>query len=133
MQKGEATEQFAASMHLVLDLADKYQHDSKVPHILDVVAQFLPASKLWPRPQKLQDYWSSDAGTEFLDKCFSIPKISQYFRTRSHVTMVDIDGWHARDLIDHYSLMTILTFLASFVRVLSSLTVPYWLLSPIFY
>ena len=38
--------------------------------------------------------------TEFLDKWFSIPKISQYFRTRSPVTMVDIDGWHVRDLID---------------------------------
>ena len=38
-------------------------------------------------------------GTEFLDKWFSIPKISQYFRTRSPVTMVDIDGWHVRDII----------------------------------
>ena len=57
------------------------------------------SSILWPRPDTLQDYWSSDAGTEFLDKWFSIPKISQYFRTRSPVTMVDIDGWHARDLI----------------------------------
>ena len=54
---------------------------------------------LWPRPDSLQEYWSSDAGTEFLDKWFSIPKIGQYFRTRSPVTMVDIDGWHARDLI----------------------------------
>ena len=41
----------------------------------------------------------SDPGTEFLDKWFSIPKICQYFRTRSPVTMADIDGWHARDLI----------------------------------
>ena len=54
---------------------------------------------LWARPDSLKEYWSSDAGTEFLDKWFSIPKISQYFRTRSPVTMVDIDGWHARDLI----------------------------------
>ncbi len=37
--------------------------------------------------------------TEFLDKWFSIPKITQYFHTRSTVTMVDIDGCHARDLI----------------------------------
>jgi hypothetical protein len=44
------------------------------------------------------DYWSSDAGAEFLDKWLSIPKICQYFRTRSPVTMSDIDGWHARDL-----------------------------------
>ena len=57
------------------------------------------SSILWPRPDSLQEYWSSDAGTEFLDKWFSIPKISQYFRTRSPVTMVDIDGWHARDII----------------------------------
>ena len=39
-------------------------------------------------------------GTEFLDKWFSIPKISQYFRTRSPVTMVDIDDWYVCDLID---------------------------------
>ena len=57
------------------------------------------SSILWPRPDFLQEYWSSDAGTEFLDKWFSIPKISQYFRTRSPVTMVDIDDWHARDII----------------------------------
>jgi len=47
----------------------------------------------------LRGILASDAGTEFLDKWFSIPKISQFFRTRSPVTMVDIDGWHARDLI----------------------------------
>jgi hypothetical protein len=47
----------------------------------------------------LQDYWSSDTGTEFLDKWFSIPKICQYFRTRSLVTMSDIDGRYARDII----------------------------------
>jgi hypothetical protein len=47
-----------------------------------------------------KDYWSSDAGTDFLDKWFSIPKISQCFRrTRLPVTMADIDGWRARDLI----------------------------------
>ncbi len=57
------------------------------------------SSKLWPRPQNLEQYWSSDAGAEFLDKWFSIPKIWQYFRTRSPVTMTDIDVWHARDLI----------------------------------
>jgi len=57
------------------------------------------SSILWPQPQTLEDYWSSDAGVEFLDKWFSIPKISQYFRTRSPVTMADIDGWHARDVI----------------------------------
>jgi hypothetical protein len=43
MPKGEAIEQFAASMHLVLDLADKYPRDSLAGHILDCVAQFLPA------------------------------------------------------------------------------------------
>ena len=43
MPKREAIEQFAASMHLVLDLADKYPRDSLAAHILDVVAQFLPA------------------------------------------------------------------------------------------
>ena len=42
MSKGEAIEQFAASMHLVLDLANKYPRDSLVAHILDCVAQFLP-------------------------------------------------------------------------------------------
>jgi hypothetical protein len=57
------------------------------------------SSILWTRPDSLQEYWSSDAGTEFLDKWFSIPKISQYVRTHSLVTMVDIDGWHARDII----------------------------------
>jgi hypothetical protein len=30
-------------MHLALDLADKYPRDSLAAHILDVVAQFLPA------------------------------------------------------------------------------------------
>jgi hypothetical protein len=43
MPKGEAVEQFAASMHLVLDLADKYPRNSLAAHILDCVAQFLPA------------------------------------------------------------------------------------------
>ena len=43
MPKGEAIEQFAASMHLVLDLADKYPRESLAAHILDCVAQFLPA------------------------------------------------------------------------------------------
>ena len=38
-----AIEQFAASMHLVLDPADKYPRDSLVAHILDVIPQFLPA------------------------------------------------------------------------------------------
>ena len=42
MPKGEATEQFAACMHLALGLADKYPRDSIAPHILDVVALFLP-------------------------------------------------------------------------------------------
>ena len=57
------------------------------------------SSRLWPRPQVLEEHWSSDAGIEFLDKWFSVAKICQYFRTRSPVTMPDIDGWHARDLI----------------------------------
>jgi hypothetical protein len=43
MTKGEAIEQFAASMHLVLDLADKYPRGSLTLHIPDSVAQFLPA------------------------------------------------------------------------------------------
>jgi hypothetical protein len=43
MPKGEAVEQLAASMHLVLDLANKYPRDSLPAHILDCVAQFLPA------------------------------------------------------------------------------------------
>jgi hypothetical protein len=47
MPKEEAVEQLTASMHLilhlVLDLADKYPHKSLGAHILDCVAQFLPA------------------------------------------------------------------------------------------
>ena len=43
MPKGEALGQFAASMNLVLDLADKYPRDSLAAHLLDCVAQFLPA------------------------------------------------------------------------------------------
>jgi hypothetical protein len=43
MPKGEAVEQLAASMHLVLDLADKYPHYSLATHVLDCVAQFLLA------------------------------------------------------------------------------------------
>ena len=35
MPKGEAVEQFAASMHLVLDLADKYPRNSLAAHILE--------------------------------------------------------------------------------------------------
>jgi hypothetical protein len=57
------------------------------------------SSILWSRSQNLEDYWSSDVGADFLDKVFSIPKICQYFRTRSPVTRTDIDGWHARDII----------------------------------
>ena len=44
MPKGEAVQQFAASMHLALDLADKYPSDSSAAHILDV-AQFFPCAK----------------------------------------------------------------------------------------
>ena len=43
MPKCEAIKQFAASMHLVLDFADKYPRDSLPAHILDVVEQFSPA------------------------------------------------------------------------------------------
>jgi hypothetical protein len=57
------------------------------------------SSRLWPRLQDLEEHWLSDAGIEFLDKWFSVAKICQCFRTRSPVTMPDIDGWHARDLI----------------------------------
>ncbi len=42
MPKGEAVEQFAASMQRVLGLSDKYPRDSLAAHIRDVVAQFLP-------------------------------------------------------------------------------------------
>ncbi len=43
MPKGETVQEIAASMNLVLDLADKYPRDSLVTHILDCVVQFLPA------------------------------------------------------------------------------------------
>jgi hypothetical protein len=43
MPKGEPVEQLATSMHLELDLDDKYPHNSLAAHILDCVAQFLPA------------------------------------------------------------------------------------------
>jgi hypothetical protein len=43
MPKGDAVEQLDGSMHLVLDLTDKYSHNSLAAHILDYVAQFLPA------------------------------------------------------------------------------------------
>jgi hypothetical protein len=43
MTKGETVDQFAESIHLVLDLADKYPRDSLAAHILDCVDQFLPA------------------------------------------------------------------------------------------
>jgi hypothetical protein len=49
-------------------------------------------SMLCPRPQALDEYWSSDAGVEFLEKWFSVAKICQYFRSRSPVTMPDVDG-----------------------------------------
>ena len=38
MPKGETIEHFAANMHLVLDLADKYPRESLAAHILDCVA-----------------------------------------------------------------------------------------------
>jgi hypothetical protein len=42
IHKGEDIEQFATSMHLVLDLADKYPRVSLPEHILDCVVEFLP-------------------------------------------------------------------------------------------
>jgi hypothetical protein len=33
------------------------------------------SSILWPRPQALEEHWSSDAGVDFLDKWLSIAKI----------------------------------------------------------
>ncbi len=81
------------------------------------------SSELWPRPQDLEEHWSSDAGIEFLDKWFGVAKICQYFRTRSPVTMPDIDGWHARDLIAPLFFKTIiLNIIILFAGVLSSLT-----------
>ncbi len=78
-------------------------------------------SKLWPRTQNLDDYWSSDAGVEFLDKWFSIAKICQYFRTRSPVTMPLMDDMSGT-LLHRYFLMTILNYILLFVNVLSSPT-----------
>ena len=66
-----------------------------------------------------------DNGAEFLDKWFSIPKICQYFRTRSPVTMADIDDWHAQDLID--------PLFFNNNTDLHNLPLPYWILPPIFY
>ena len=43
MPKGESVEQLETSVNLVLDLIDKYPRDSLATHILDCVAQFLPA------------------------------------------------------------------------------------------
>jgi hypothetical protein len=80
------------------------------------------SSILWTRPQTLQDNWSSDAGTEFVDKWFSIPKISHYFRTRLPVTIVDIDGWHACDLIAPLFFNDNTELTSLFASVLSSLT-----------
>jgi hypothetical protein len=34
------------------------------------------SSILWPQPSTLEEYWSSDAGTEFLDKWFNQPVLS---------------------------------------------------------
>jgi len=79
------------NIHLLRDKHPETAHPDRDPVRL--------SSRLWPRPQVLQEHWSSDAGIEFLDKWFSVAKICQYFRTRSPVTMPDIDGWHARDLI----------------------------------
>jgi hypothetical protein len=39
-------------------------------------------SILCQRSHSLQEYWSSDADTELLDKWFTIPKIFQYFLTQ---------------------------------------------------
>jgi hypothetical protein len=41
MPKGEAIERFVVSVHLVLELADKYPRDSLAAHILNCVAKFL--------------------------------------------------------------------------------------------
>jgi hypothetical protein len=46
MSKGEPVEQFASSMHLVLDLVDKYPHDSLVTHILDCVGKLCNTSSV---------------------------------------------------------------------------------------
>ncbi len=42
MPQSEAVDQFDASMHLSLDLADKHPRDSLAAHILDCVTQILP-------------------------------------------------------------------------------------------
>ena len=48
-------------------------------------------SMMWPRPQALEEYWSSDGGVEFLEKWFSVVKICILEHGRT-VTMSDIDG-----------------------------------------
>ncbi len=47
----------------------------------------------------MEEHWSSDTGVDFLEKWFGIIKIYQSFRTRSPVTIPDIDGWNVRALI----------------------------------
>jgi hypothetical protein len=54
MPKGQAVEQFAASMHLVLDLADKYPRDSLAAHILDCAVPLCVA-------QPMHSPWQSKA------------------------------------------------------------------------
>jgi hypothetical protein len=91
------------------------------------------SSILWPQPQTLEEHWSSDAGADFLVKWFSIPKICQYFRTRSPVTMADIDGWHARDLIAPLFFNNNTDFHTLIRKRLILPYLTYWLLPPIFY
>jgi hypothetical protein len=61
MPKVKDIEQFAASMHLVLDLTDKYPRDSLAAHILDVVVQFLPALLMsYSRRDRVRQIVSND-------------------------------------------------------------------------
>ena len=64
------------------------------------------SSRLWPRPQVLEEHWSSDAGIEFLDKyavkvflccavspCFALPIYSLWQSKADHLQRQALSAW----------------------------------------
>ena len=58
-----------------------------------------PASLIWPQKADTDAWWEEEEGQEYTKKHFNLQKIAKYFRTRSPVSAVDIDGWRARELM----------------------------------
>ena len=59
-----------------------------------------PASLVWLQKADIGAWLEEEDGQEYFQQPFSIKHLAKYFRTRSFVSVADIDGWGARELME---------------------------------